>query len=100
MNASRRSAISRAYYGVLVTARNALDQRGLPSGRGSGRVHGTVPAQLKKYEDRQVYALGNTLEEMRRRRKEADYEDEIDAERVLREQLALAVKAEEALPLI
>ena len=95
--ASQRAAVSRAYYGVVIAARNAVEKAGGSSGRGSSRMHSVVAQHMTRHSDRDVQAAGLSIADMRRLRNEADYDDDIDSERVLRQQLAFARLVEPAL---
>jgi uncharacterized protein (UPF0332 family) len=70
--ASLRSSISRAYYGVFCIARNIL---GYKNYRGKD-VHQKVISELKQNKDRLLRKSGWNLDELRRKRNDADYQEE------------------------
>jgi len=76
--AELRSAISRAYYSVFITARNLLSARNIPITR-SGKDHRLVPETLKARGgmsgNRKAIEAGTNLERLRDDRGTADYEN-------------------------
>lgn len=72
-----RSAISRAYYAALNTARNLLrDQWGIEVPE-DARIHTFVPQWFMREDDVDQQEIGVLLERLRDRRRKADYEDDI-----------------------
>ena len=95
--ASQRTAISRAYYGVVITARNALASRGgLPFSK-TGKMHGEVADRLQNGTNPSERQVGFTINAMRRIRNRADYDDMIKANIDLQSQLAHLSNVEPAL---
>jgi len=72
-----RSAISRAYYAALNTARNLLrDQWGIEVPK-TAEIHRFVPQWFMDEEDPDQQEIGILLDRLRDRRRRADYDDEI-----------------------
>lgn len=72
-----RSAISRAYYAALNTARNLLrDQWGIEIPE-DARIHTVVPQWFMDEDEVDQQEIGVLLERLRDRRRKADYEDDI-----------------------
>ncbi|MEW6232327.1 MAG: HEPN domain-containing protein [Chloroflexota bacterium] len=72
-----RSAISRAYYGALNTARNLLrDHWGIEVPE-TAEIHQFVPRWFMDEEDLDCKEIGTLLDRLRDRRRKADYSDEI-----------------------
>jgi len=72
-----RSAISRAYYAALNTARNLLrDQWGIEVPE-TAEIHRFVPHWFMDAEDLDRKEIGTLLDRLRDRRRKADYDDEI-----------------------
>ena len=70
--ASLRSGISRAYYGVFCIARN---RKGLKNYK-KGDVHRVVIESFKNSNDFNEQYVGWVLDELRRNRNHADYEED------------------------
>jgi uncharacterized protein (UPF0332 family) len=72
-----RSAISRAYYAALNTARNLLqDQLGIEVPK-TAEIHRFIPQWFLGEEDLDRKEIGAFLDRLRDRRRKADYDDEI-----------------------
>jgi len=72
-----RSAISRAYYAALNTARNLLrDQWGIEVPEDAS-IHTEVPRWFMGEDDVDRREIGVLLDRLRDRRRKADYDDEI-----------------------
>lgn len=72
-----RSAVSRAYYAALNTARNLLrDQWGIEVPE-DATIHTFVPQWFMGEDEVDRQEIGVLLERLRDRRRKADYEDEI-----------------------
>jgi len=69
-----RTAISRSYYGVFCIARNFLTTKGIPIPKID--THKFVREQYLSSQDKIERKIGNSLNRLWRRRKDADYEDE------------------------
>ena len=69
----RRSAISRAYYGVFGHARDTLQGRGAAFSTG-GDVHRQVISALPNDPRPEVAQLGKELDDLRKERNRADYQ--------------------------
>lgn len=67
-----RSAISRAYYSVFCIARN---RTGFKNHRESN-VHFVVINKLKSHPDTRIKKIGKNIDELRRYRNEADYNED------------------------
>jgi uncharacterized protein (UPF0332 family) len=77
LEACLRSAVSRAYYAALNTARNFLrDQWGIEVPEDS-TIHIFVPQWFMSGGDGPQQEIGVLLDRLRDRRRKADYEDEI-----------------------
>ena len=77
LEACLRSAVSRAYYAALNTARNFLrDQWGIEIPEDS-TIHTFVPQWFMSGGDAAQQEIGVLLDRLRDRRRKADYEDEI-----------------------
>lgn len=77
MEASLRSAISRAYYAAFCHARNHLrdkQQQSLPPG---GQVHTYVRTQFQTSSQNARKAIGQRLDRLRIARNKADYDDTV-----------------------
>jgi uncharacterized protein (UPF0332 family) len=70
--ASLRSAISRAYYAMLNSAVQFLIQLGFRVAQGPGK-HGEVHHRLSNSGVEQALKFSNMLDELRKRRNDADY---------------------------
>jgi uncharacterized protein (UPF0332 family) len=75
--ASHRSAISRAYYGVFCQARNHLEKQDKTSKYRDGDVHSNV---WRAYDNRgRTYkAVGTSGRRLRELRNKVDYDDDIE----------------------
>jgi uncharacterized protein (UPF0332 family) len=76
VEACLRSAISRAYYAALMTARNLLRDQGIEVPE-SAEIHRFVPQWFLAEEDLTQKEIGILLKRLRDRRRKADYADEI-----------------------
>lgn len=72
--AQLRSAISRAYYGAAIQARNFLLERGVEVPSGSN-VHWFVIDRFNHSIDRYQLKIGQNLNRLRQLRNKADYSD-------------------------
>lgn len=95
--ASKRTAISRAYYGVVITARNSLLSRGGPPFSTAGTMHREVADRLQNASVPSERQLGFTINAMRRIRNRADYDDTMQADVELQSQLTHLRNVEPAL---
>ena len=75
--AAYRSAISRAYYGAFCLARDTAQL----SDYGKTDVHKVVADQYLHSSEGKKRLIGNKLEELRRNRNRADYNDPFDQNR-------------------
>jgi uncharacterized protein (UPF0332 family) len=74
--ALQRSALSRAYYSVFVTARNYLrDIRHDPNIPRAGEAHIYVASQFHNHPNPTFQEIGSALTSLRRERNKADYDD-------------------------
>ena len=71
-----RSAISRAYYAALITARNLLRDQGIEVPE-TAEIHRFVPQWFLAEEDVDQNEISALLKRLRDRRRKADYADEI-----------------------
>jgi len=72
-----RSAISRAYYAALNTARNLLkDELGVEVPE-NAEIHQFIPNWFMNEDDLDRREIGTLLDRLRDRRRKADYADEI-----------------------
>jgi len=69
----RRSAISRAYYGILIHTREVLQQHSGSSFSIGREIHQEVISSLQSDSRPEVIELGNKLDELRKERNRADY---------------------------
>ncbi len=67
-----RSAISRAYYGVFIAIRDALDKKGIQLLQKD--IHAFVTNWLKQQPVSHFRQMGNNLSRLRRERNHADYD--------------------------
>ncbi len=74
--AKQRSAISRAYYGVFIPARNHLYMEHQPV-QGDKKTHKAVISEFKNSVDEIRQQIGKTLNRLRQWRNKADYDDEV-----------------------
>ena len=73
--ASLRSSVSRAYYGVFHEARELIvDEVGVVFGKTTTSVHTQLPRCLMQSQDRFLVAAGRALDDLRDTRNEADYD--------------------------
>jgi uncharacterized protein (UPF0332 family) len=83
-----RSAISRAYYGVFCIARN---RKGHKEFAGSN-VHWTVINEYKNSSDRNERNIGRILDNLRRSRNDADYNEDKSIDKGLAERAVYSAK--------
>ncbi len=75
--ACQRSAISRAYYAALNTARSLLrDQWGIEVPE-TAEIHSFIPQWFLSEDDMDQKEIGVLLDRLRDRRRKADYDNEI-----------------------
>ncbi len=68
-----RSSVSRSYYGVFLAARTLMESRGTSTPK-SGQAHTFVRNYYLNSNNRIERKIGNTLKNLWRERKNADYE--------------------------
>ncbi len=83
--ASLRSAISRAYYGAFCLSRNHF---GLSNNTGP-EVHKKVSEKYAESDDDEIFYAGQCLEELRKKRNDADYNGNYD---ITKEDIAKVVE--------
>jgi uncharacterized protein (UPF0332 family) len=71
-----RSAISRAYYAALITARNLLRDQGIEVPE-TAEIHSFISQWFLSEDDVDQKEIGALLKRLRDRRRKADYADEI-----------------------
>ncbi len=74
-DAKLRSAISRAYYAAFCKAQNHLRYKEGHKIPKSGKAHTYVCDEFKNSFDKSRKGIGNRLDQLRKHRKKADYED-------------------------
>jgi uncharacterized protein (UPF0332 family) len=72
-----RSAISRAYYAALNTARNLLQDEWGVEVPETAEIHQFIPNWFMNEDDLNQREIGTVLDRLRDRRRKADYDDEI-----------------------
>ncbi|MEK7275275.1 MAG: HEPN domain-containing protein [Candidatus Desantisbacteria bacterium] len=83
-----RSAVSRSYYGVFCIARNKLGYQGDTS----SKVHSRVIDTYKNSKNIIQGKIGKNIDELRRARNSADYDDSIEIEKNMAEKMLLLAK--------
>ncbi len=86
--ANLRTGISRAYYGVFCIARN---RKGLKNDK-SGKVHRNVINSYKTSNDKNEKYIGKILDDLRRQRNDADYDEDKEIGIDLTERVLLKTK--------
>lgn len=88
---SLRSSISRAYYGVFCIARNKKDYKNFRLKKGES-LHWIVINAYKQSRDRREKEIGRILDNLRRFRNNADYDEDKPIHRGLAERAFLSAK--------
>lgn len=65
-----RTAVGRLYYGVFLLAWQKLGEKGIPI-ENNDKIHQSV---IETYNEKNLSTIGNGLDQLREKRREADYE--------------------------